>query len=604
MNTFWCSMLPSIVGIGAALVGGLIGWYLRRPRIQELESILDERHAEYMHIKNANEMLNMKHDNLQNTHTLLTLSHNSLEEREKLYQNAFSELENSNGTLSSEFSIFKINVENHIAELQALNEQLSLEYFNYKTQAENHFSELQASHESTSTELSNFKTNSENQNLELRALSSQEESLAADFEARGRRIAILESLVVQWENKLEDLIPDYEARGNQVLSLQSRIEDWENKQSNLNKEHEKHTNRIAELQELNDEWENALIALSMERNTLSRRTIELQELNDAWEAAFLNINTQLENKESSIAEMQKVHEHWESTYNQLDNEQSIYRTQIKTLESALTSIKSDYETLLSASDTTAESTDKELTFLQDEKANLEINRIKLENELDILRGHQNELSQRYNTLVDIDKAGKMRTDHIEANNQLLLQQIEKLNAERENEKRELQFAYENTLHTAHNKIAELENMYDEMVISYQTFHDEYGKLLESQRGYERRIISLETELQSVKNSKNGVEAITPIVAMPVGQDDLKMVEGIGPKIETLLNNAGIFTFAQLAQTELDRLNEILDAAGSRFRIHNPTTWASQAQLAANNEWEKLKELQDYLIGGRDKAASS
>ena len=85
MNTFWCSMLPSIVGIGAALVGGLIGWYLRRPRIQELESILDERHAEYMHIKNANEMLNMKHDNLQNTHTLLTLSHNSLEEREKLY---------------------------------------------------------------------------------------------------------------------------------------------------------------------------------------------------------------------------------------------------------------------------------------------------------------------------------------------------------------------------------------------------------------------------------------------------------------------------------------------------------------------------------------
>jgi large subunit ribosomal protein L27 len=81
-------------------------------------------------------------------------------------------------------------------------------------------------------------------------------------------------------------------------------------------------------------------------------------------------------------------------------------------------------------------------------------------------------------------------------------------------------------------------------------------------------------------------------------DDLKKVEGIGPKIEQLLHDAGIVTFANLAAASLDTLKGILDAAGSRYAIHNPSTWAAQADMAAKGEWAALKVWQDELNGGK------
>ncbi len=87
---------------------------------------------------------------------------------------------------------------------------------------------------------------------------------------------------------------------------------------------------------------------------------------------------------------------------------------------------------------------------------------------------------------------------------------------------------------------------------------------------------------------------------PSNPEDLKIVEGIGPKIEQLLKNAGVKTWSNLAATPVSKLKEVLDAAGDRYRIHDPETWPDQAKLAANGEWDKLKEYQDFLQGGRTK----
>ncbi|MEI6411743.1 MAG: hypothetical protein WCR52_20295 [Bacteroidota bacterium] len=81
-------------------------------------------------------------------------------------------------------------------------------------------------------------------------------------------------------------------------------------------------------------------------------------------------------------------------------------------------------------------------------------------------------------------------------------------------------------------------------------------------------------------------------------DDLKIVEGIGPKIAELLMNAGITTWKALSETGTDRLREILDAAGSSYQIHNPGTWPEQSRLADAADWDALKKLQDELNGGR------
>lgn len=95
-------------------------------------------------------------------------------------------------------------------------------------------------------------------------------------------------------------------------------------------------------------------------------------------------------------------------------------------------------------------------------------------------------------------------------------------------------------------------------------------------------------------------AETPIVLAvnPGPRDDLKIVEGVGPKIEELLFKAGITTYGQLAATSVQQLKDILNEAGSRFAMHDPGTWSAQALLAANGEWENLKAYQEFLNAGK------
>lgn len=82
-------------------------------------------------------------------------------------------------------------------------------------------------------------------------------------------------------------------------------------------------------------------------------------------------------------------------------------------------------------------------------------------------------------------------------------------------------------------------------------------------------------------------------------DDLEKVEGIGPKIAEVLTEAGIATFAQLAEATPEQIREILDNAGSQFAAHDPGTWPKQAELAAAGKWDELKTWQDELMGGRE-----
>ena len=83
-----------------------------------------------------------------------------------------------------------------------------------------------------------------------------------------------------------------------------------------------------------------------------------------------------------------------------------------------------------------------------------------------------------------------------------------------------------------------------------------------------------------------------------GGDDLKKIEGIGPKIAELLGNNDISTFDDLANADVEKVREILAEAGPRYKMHNPETWAEQAAIAAKGDWDALKELQDKLDGGR------
>ncbi|MCM4169267.1 DNA polymerase IV [Arenibacter antarcticus] len=98
-------------------------------------------------------------------------------------------------------------------------------------------------------------------------------------------------------------------------------------------------------------------------------------------------------------------------------------------------------------------------------------------------------------------------------------------------------------------------------------------------------VAKETEAKAEKKSSDNAA------------DDLTKVEGIGPKIAEIFQEAGIHTFADLAAKSEEDLASILTEAGPRYASKNPASWSKQAKMAADGKWDELQEWQDSVKGG-------
>ena len=66
-------------------------------------------------------------------------------------------------------------------------------------------------------------------------------------------------------------------------------------------------------------------------------------------------------------------------------------------------------------------------------------------------------------------------------------------------------------------------------------------------------------------------------ATDIVKDDLKLITGIGPKLEKVFNENGIMTFAQLAKVSETKIKTILEQAGPIFKNANFADWKKQAE---------------------------
>ncbi|MGJ1203690.1 50S ribosomal protein L17 [Sphingobacterium lactis] len=125
------------------------------------------------------------------------------------------------------------------------------------------------------------------------------------------------------------------------------------------------------------------------------------------------------------------------------------------------------------------------------------------------------------------------------------------------------------------------------------YNEVYGKTVKTEKKTTRRRGSGATKKKAASTEVKEEKA----KATAAG-DDLTIVEGIGPKIAEVLTAAGIATYAELAKTDAEKVKEILTEAGSNFNTADPTTWAEQAQLAADGKFEELEKLKAELDGGK------
>ncbi|TDD96590.1 50S ribosomal protein L21 [Flavobacterium cellulosilyticum] len=105
-----------------------------------------------------------------------------------------------------------------------------------------------------------------------------------------------------------------------------------------------------------------------------------------------------------------------------------------------------------------------------------------------------------------------------------------------------------------------------------------------------------TASSTKKATPKAAEAKAP--KAPKKGEDLTLIEGIGPKAAEAIVASGIDTYAKLAATSAEAIKAILDASDSKLQHLDPTTWAQQAQLAADGKMDELKKLQDELDGGK------
>ena len=83
--------------------------------------------------------------------------------------------------------------------------------------------------------------------------------------------------------------------------------------------------------------------------------------------------------------------------------------------------------------------------------------------------------------------------------------------------------------------------------------------------------------------------------IPAKGDDLKKIEGIGPKIAETLNAAGVHSFADLSALSPEKISEMIEGVRGS---HTTDTWPEQAKMAAEGKWDELKKWQDELNGGK------
>ena len=110
-----------------------------------------------------------------------------------------------------------------------------------------------------------------------------------------------------------------------------------------------------------------------------------------------------------------------------------------------------------------------------------------------------------------------------------------------------------------------------------------------------------TEAKKVEKKEEKKEEKKPAAKKTTGKaDNLTKIEGIGPKIAGILNDAGIDSYKKLSVKTAEDISAVLvEAGGNAYNRFDTTTWPEQAKLASEDKWDELKKWQDELKGGKE-----
>lgn len=153
------------------------------------------------------------------------------------------------------------------------------------------------------------------------------------------------------------------------------------------------------------------------------------------------------------------------------------------------------------------------------------------------------------------------------------------------------------LSSASRRIVNLEKEINECRTAYEKVVREKEKIIgeksaQIQPTIKSVIGSTPDQAKQMQSTQEIIHDTKAIFGYAIRRNDLKIVEGIDPKIERILHDAGIHDWAALESTDTNYITSLLHETG--FEKLDPASWPYQASLARMEKWEELKEFQSKM----------
>jgi len=560
-----------------------------KQRVAALEASEKESHATIQGLENHVTDLTNQHATLQVAHndtntlvTALTTAHASEKQNWEAQKVTLTNLHNAalanHGTTVSEHSNIVNNLTDQVREAEGKQVGVNSDLQALKDQHD----ETLAKHENSinyyNANLAEWERKHNESKAHIQYLTEQNAGILSDHE---NAVNHYNSQLGEWERKhneaqahIKDLteqkaitLKDHE---NAIVQLHDQIRDWQ----------AKHDEKVV-----------ALSSLQNEKEQLIAQHATIVNQSGDWKAEEKEYEAQVEKLIEGIAE---------------------YKKKIKTLLDNTQKQLNDKNTAFSA--LTAEK-----NKLAAEKEAWEAEKKEAEAHVQSLMAEINDYHTKTNEYLSTPSA---RIKDSESQFAALNAQLTDSKTSLTNQSTELadletyKHRYENLLaaQTSTNSlIAQLEAERNKLSSDYKALNtlyislssedgnwqSQYEALQTRSRNYELLVADLEAELARLRAGGKTLVVEQQIKTVGSVKDDLEKVEGIGPKIAGLLNDAGIYTFLQLSEAKVETIKEILDNAGSRYRMHDPSTWSAQSKMAHEGRWDELKVYQVHLTGGRE-----
>lgn len=323
-----------------------------------------------------------------------------------------------------------------------------------------------------------------------------------------------------------------------------------------------------------DEVESERSEVSKRCVSLERSTVEQADELEQCRAEIVELNNSLNGKEQRVMVLEKESRYWQKQVPLLQNQLNKSESTIRSLQKSMNLSEEEIPELQSLVDAKVQQLDsanEELETTRREFADLRMqvqNSDKKVREADLLLA-----SQKSKTESALQAKSNLEAELERVRNTAAPSQTEAAN--------------EQALADKQKRIDELQAALAECQTQQQQAQQELRKELETLRAatvdaQSHDTTSPEPALAAIPEDDGKATEDKVFSARPDRVDDLKRIKGVGPKLEGMLNNMGIYQFDQIAGFTLKDLNWVDDKLTAFKGRAQRDNWVAQASKLAQN----------------------